>query len=156
MFLTTMREREKIFGYLCVRQTCGRSFPPTWLHFHWDLRCSWFISIAVNCTHLKTSNIESLIFNFGSTVWYIWWEIIQIVFLKVWSYLQRIGAICDLGGHEQISVIEGEAIVPDDRVSYVRISLLREKNIQKLLLQLHNTEQILMSIWHEKNKSFCA
>lgn len=149
-----MREREKIFGYLCAR---GRSFPPTGLHFHCDLRCSWFIIRAVNCTDLKTSEIESLIFNFGSTVscaWYIWWEIIQIVLLKVWSYLKSIGAICDLGAHEQISVTEGERIVPD-RVNYVRISILREKNIQKLLLQLHNTEQIfLMSIWHEKNKEF--
>lgn len=77
-------------------------------------------------------------------------KLFKIVLLKVWSYLQRIGAICDLGGHEQISVIEGEAVDPGDRVSYVRISILREKNIQKLLLQLHNTEQILMSIWHEK------
>lgn len=55
------REREKIFGYLCARQTCGRSFPPTWLHFHCDLRCSWFSIRAVNCTHLKTS--ENWVFN---------------------------------------------------------------------------------------------
>lgn len=71
-------------------------------------------------------------------------------FLKVWSYLHLIGATFKLGCHEQISIIKGEKLIPNDWVNYVRIFTLCEKR-QTLMMQLPNPTAYF-NVWHKQQQ----